>query len=163
MAERKVYLDLTEFFQNPLRTGVQRVCLEIVSNWIPDLELIPLRLISPTKVALFDKTFFDVMADFFAGPNQGATYIRNSISSGRFMTRVFGVERCIDKSAVILCPELFYDMERIRFYERLLDVWPEKVFFIVHDFLPVLKPELFDPCSSLFTTPYFRLLTRIKT
>ena len=53
------FLDISQFVQEPLRTGVQRVLVKIIEN-MPRGCIMPFRVVDEKHVAILDPAIFDI-------------------------------------------------------------------------------------------------------
>ncbi len=157
MQGNDIYLDITELFGLPLRTGIQRVERELIRHWSG-----PGRLI----LCAFDHG----MDDLRVLPDEASGILTASSTASRLDV---GEERSalhglltgkapvlVPSGTRLLNPELFFDMRRARFYEKLAQSRTD-IFWLVYDFLPYLEPHWFDRGSSRVAMPYLRALRSI--
>jgi glycosyltransferase involved in cell wall biosynthesis len=162
MRKREILLDLTEFITRPNRTGIQRVCQEIVSHWEVDCPLVPVRVGPDGRMRLLPEDTFATMATYFraAGP-AGETALRRLRAYGEEPGRELSSDEVLTYRA-LLNPELFFAEARLGFYEQLVPRMRDRLFFIVYDFLPWLYPSLFAKCGLLCTMGYVRLVRSLE-
>lgn len=64
---------------------------------------------------------------------------------------------------IILNPELFYNISRVKFYlKKIADNSEKKIYFIVYDLLPYIYPEDFPRNAIRDCTPYLSLITQLS-
>jgi len=156
-----VYVDVTEFLRNPVRTGIQRVCGELC-RWWPGDDLVPVALSANSRLVPLPSNARSVIRSYFeAGPDD-LPKIREVISQIADDSRQSQGE--IDSYASpIVVPEVFYDPKRIEFFQTLLLRQYYNVYFIFYDALPITHPQYFPPQTSYETIePYFRLVRHAK-
>lgn len=148
-----VLYDLSEFVRSPLRTGIQRVSLEIMLNWPGTARLHPIYL-SPdgAGVRLLPPDFSDVMRAMFDGRADEA-----DISAITHQAELVEWDR-FWRFSKLLNPEVFFDPARARFYRWVCRHRQSDVHWIVHDFLPWLSPEVFSRNSSAHTMYYLQAM-----
>jgi glycosyltransferase involved in cell wall biosynthesis len=148
-----LYLDLTEFLNNPITTGIQRIAGELC-KYMPRGAATPVRLGAEGYYALpFE--LVEAMGRHFGNPTQnGIQGIRRlgTIPAGSKPLRLRSDDR-------VLVPEVTLEDRRLRFWESLPDTELARYYFIVYDLLPVIHPEFFgdwlvDICR------YYRVLRR---
>jgi glycosyltransferase involved in cell wall biosynthesis len=162
MRKYGVLLDLTEFITRPNRTGIQRVCHEFVSRWEADSPLVPVQVGPDGQMRLLPDDTFATMTRYFRADGPEAETARRRL-------RAYGDEpgRELQPDAVaayraLLNPELFFAESRLAFYERLLPRMRDRLFFLVYDFLPWLRPNLFARCGLACTMGYVRLVRAME-
>jgi len=102
------------------------------------------------------------LRDYFrAAPGQEAPAIERLQYLSTSGARALSLRSVVDYCG-LLNAELFFCPDRIRFYERLLASVPHKVYLVIYDFLPWLRPEFFGQGSALPTLDYLRLLRKVK-
>ena len=152
---RGVIVDCTELYQNPVRTGIQRVVREVLRHWPkdgPDLYVSRfehdrgLIRLPPRTVRLLAET------DPAAAKLSHEDLIRRLRHSA-----VEADAGPLPADAVVFIPELFYDPTRCRFHEERLAVRPGSLALLVYDFLPYLRPGIFRIRSAAPLMHYLRL------
>ncbi len=150
--------DLTELVRSPLRTGIQHVTFEVLHHWAGVSPLIPCRVVSPNEVQLLEPSTVQALTDFMLGSGKTAERAHSELLH---LTETRGRTLRIDElraEHALLNIELFYCPQRMALYRSLLEWMPERVFFLVYDFLPCLHPEWFPPAAGQFTHGYMRLI-----
>lgn len=157
--DQDTYLDITELYGYPLRTGIQRVERELIRHWpgpgrlvlcaydraLEDLRVLP-EAASGILTASSQGVRLDVMQEHSA---------LHGLVAGQAPVRIpSGVRRVVNA-------ELFFDTHRARFYERIARSQIE-IFWLVYDFLPYLEPRWFNQGSSRTAMPYLRALRSIR-
>jgi glycosyltransferase involved in cell wall biosynthesis len=157
-----VLLDLSEFMHTPLRTGIQRVCYELICHWEAAVPLILVRVTPDGRLTLLPDETRAAMMTFFQTEGSESEAARERL-------RVYGGDggrevRADDywRYQALLNPELFYAPWRVAFYEKLLEQMRERIFFIIYDFLPWFRPQLFYQGAPLDTMGYFRLVRDLQ-
>jgi glycosyltransferase involved in cell wall biosynthesis len=162
MTSAAILFDLSEFMATPLRTGIQRVCFEILSRWRGPWPLQPVQINNDGRLQLLPEQTLEAMRDFFRAGRGDREAARVRLTTlGQQPARALDTDEIRDYRAV-LNPELFFALPRIGFYEGLAERMGERLFFVVHDFLPMLRPWFFAKGGILHTMPYLRLLRRLK-
>ncbi|MBV9499789.1 MAG: glycosyltransferase [Acidobacteriaceae bacterium] len=146
-----LYIDLTEFLANPITSGIQRIAGEICKH-LPAGAGIPVRLhagrylvLSPTLMPLIGAYFNDASAP-------GAAEIRTLSAIER------GVAIELSESDIVLVPEVFFDPQRVRFFQEMPEQQFRRCRFLIHDLLPLTHPEYFWPELLLDLYRYYRML-----
>ncbi|MGI4976863.1 MAG: glycosyltransferase [Janthinobacterium lividum] len=159
MPDQDTYLDISELFARPLRTGIQRVERELIRHWpgpgrlvlcvydhaLDDLRVLP-QAASGILTAASDAVLLDTAEECAA---------LHALVAGQDPVRLPASARRL------VNPELFFDVRRARFYERLAGSQIE-VFWLVYDFLPYLEPRWFEQGSSRTAMFYLRALRSIR-
>jgi glycosyltransferase involved in cell wall biosynthesis len=154
-----VYIELSAFFNSPHRTGIQRVCGELCRFWPTSIPvrfvmfqegrgILPLRISAPSAIR-----------QFFEDVGCGEATIQELVSEA--LSSETPLE--IGAQDRILVPEVVYDPNRIRYYEKLSSLIGNRIYFIVYDLLPITHPEYFSrdlPHERIFL--YFRFLRSIQ-
>ncbi len=162
MTSAAILFDLTELTATPLRTGIQRVCFEILSRWRAPESLRLARVNGDGRMQLLPEGTAQAIQEFFrARPGQHEAARARLVHLGQEVGRVLDTEEILRHRAV-LNPELFFALPRVAFYEELAVQMADRLFFIVYDFLPMLRPSFFAKGAILQTMPYLRLLRRLK-
>ena len=155
---RGVIVDCTELYQNPIRTGIQRVVREVLRHWPadgPDLHVARfehgrgLVRLPPQTVGLLADT-----------GKQTA-----HLSHDKLVQRLQHSSATIDArplpaDAPVFIPELFFDPLRCRFHEERLEARPGSLALLTYDFLPYLQPDLFRLRTAVPLMRYLRLANR---
>lgn len=149
-----LYIDLTEFLECPIKTGIQRIAGEIC-RYLPPDSAIPVRLHSDRYVALPTCLIQAVGTYFRTGTRSGTNEIH----------RLAQVENAqpirISTSDTVLVPELFYEPERVAFFRQMSDDEFERCRFVVYDLLTATHPQFFHPCMAQdLVYGYFQVIRR---
>jgi glycosyltransferase involved in cell wall biosynthesis len=166
-----IFYDLTEFVERPMRTGIQRVCYEVLRHWKFSPRLVPGFIDANTsKVFVLPEDFPDYLRGWFEDSSSGRTTKvqdvwqglrrRSKPLFGRFSRKRSHLEKFFQEFSSILNPELFFDEKRLEFYSRLAAHAPERVHWIVYDALPWLRPEFFTAGAPGITANYLRVLRK---
>ena len=147
-----LYIDLSEFLADPMRTGIQRISGEICSH-LPAGKMIPVKFQSKRYTAL-SPTLIDAIGRYF----------RNAGGSG--LTEIAKLGAAENSSPIeisagdtILVPELFRE-ERAAFFRDMPDEELQRYRFIIYDLLPLTHPEYFPPDIHLILSGYFHIVRR---
>ena len=65
MPVREILFDLTEFLHDPQRSGIQRVCFEIVRHWPTNSRLVPACVDERSRLIALDPEALDIYRAFF--------------------------------------------------------------------------------------------------
>ena len=136
-----IVLDVSELAHLPLRTGIQRVTRELMTAWSGPGRLLP--------------CVYDRSADDLRFLPEAAVRLLTAPATGAELT--VGEERDAIHAALaadtprpvppgagpVLNVELFVDLHRTRFYERLARDGRTDIFWLLYDFIPWLQPDWF--------------------
>lgn len=162
MSPSPILFDLTEFMGTPLRTGIQRVCFEILARWRGPRPLQPVRLNGDGRVQLLpEETVQAITAYFQAAPPQREASRLRLVALGQQPGPTLDLAD-LRRYRALCNVELFFNPARVRFYEEVGTQMPDQVFLVVHDFMPQLRPEFFEKGGFLHTLPYVRMLRGLK-
>jgi glycosyltransferase involved in cell wall biosynthesis len=150
-----LYLDLTEFLGNPIRTGIQRIAGEICGR-LPPGATIPVRLhsgrylgLSPALTGAIGKHFTD--------------HTKSTIAEIRRLGAVATASPIeVSQNDSVLVPEVFSDPERLKFFCSMPEWQRKRCRFIVYDLLPLTHPEYFHPETVQALHGYFHVLRRAE-
>lgn len=150
-----VFIDLTEFLNNPVLTGIQRVTAEICRHW-PDNELRPIRLLPRGEFVELPRALIGAIAACFKNRNGAA------VREVRVLAEERGTKVEAGGREPILVPELFYDPHRVAFFRKMSGRELERYRFIIYDLMPLLHPEYFAPdIPQDIICGYFSMIRRI--
>lgn len=153
-----VFIDLSEFFIEPRRTGIQRVCGFICRHWPGPADLVPVRLAESGGLVRLRPSALDAVVDYFnADPGRladaelGLRQLADDIGAGILP---------LGKHDRILVPEVFFRQPRLAFYASLDSSVRRQTRFLVYDLLPLTNPECFDLGTGVTAEMYyyFRML-----
>lgn len=148
--------DCTELFNNPVETGIQRVVRRMLRHWPaggPALHAARfdrahgLVRISGAALELLQET----------QDNRGGDAVRET--QARLIELSPPQQPSLPDTAPILLPEVFWDLERTRFYRALLGSRTRVVAMLAYDFIAFLQPSFFRIRSGAAHMEYLRLLT----
>ena len=154
-----IFLDITELFEVPLRTGIQRVERELIRHW-PG----PARLV----LCAYDRAAnrLQVLPDAAAS----ILIMQPEVSRLAVAEERAALHELLDNveptyvpldAGPIVNPELFLNPDRARFYRELVHEGRTDVFWLVYDFLPYLEPDWFEQGTSGHAMPYVWALRSI--
>jgi len=150
-----VYIDLTEFLNNPVLTGIQRVTAEIC-KWWPNGGLRPICLAPSGELVELPNRLIAAIVRCFSSPDGAA------VEEVRKLRRETGTLIKPEGPESILVSELFYDPHRVAFFRKMSERSLERFRFIVYDLMPLLHPEYFAPDMPLdIICGYFSMVRRI--
>jgi glycosyltransferase involved in cell wall biosynthesis len=157
-----ILYDLTEFIANPIRTGIQRVTLEILARWTGSMPLIPVALDDRERLFVLSPKVNKAILGFFRANDGNDSGARDELLAAfQLFSESLSLEQIVRRRAV-LNAELFFSQRRIEFYHRLSFLMGERLFFLAYDFLPALHPEFFPQGAAVTTMPYVRLVRNAK-
>jgi len=156
--QRGILFDLTEFISNPVRTGIQRVTLEILARWTGSLPLIPVALDNSGRLGVLSSEVNELILGYFRTSPDGDSRARDELlgADHKFVERL--TSKQVAHQQAVFNAELFFDSRRIEFYHKLLLLMQDRLFFLVYDFLPALHPEFFPQGAGIMTMEYVRLV-----
>jgi glycosyltransferase involved in cell wall biosynthesis len=154
-----ILFDLTEFLHDPQRSGIQRVCYEIVAHWPNTSELVPASVdrwarlvrLSPEVLDLY-RVYFQASQEKLPAMRQRlrlAVARRTEVISSRRLHRYQGL---LNATVFALPYQVEYYLWAAR--QNLSD----RIFLFVHDMLPWTQPGLFTPGFGVNLSGYLRCL-----
>lgn len=161
MSNKNTYIDLTEFVKNPCKTGIQRVCNEIIKHWPKKNILTPILIDNESNLLVLPLKLLNLINLFFEKDDTYKLLLINQIKDQAKL----GLKKNLlsEDDYIILNPELFYDITRIRFYlKKITDNCEKKIYFIIYDLLPYIYPEDFPRNAIKDCTPYLALITQLS-
>ena len=161
MRNKTTYIDLTEFINNPCKTGIQRVCNEIIKHWPKQDILTPILIDNQSNLLVLPLKLLNLINLFF---EKDDTYKLLLIKQIKDQAKL-GLKKNLvnEDDYIILNPELFYDINRIRFYlKKIADNSEKNIYFIIYDLLPYIYPEDFPRNAIKDCTPYLALITQLS-
>lgn len=148
-----LFIDLSEFLVNPIRTGIQRIEGE-TCRYLPPNTMNPVRLVSDQYVALEPK-LIEVIGNYFRDADQ------SSLDEIRRLGAVeSGSAARISAGDTVLVPEVFDNAQRLAFFRKLPEQELKRYRFIVYDLLPLTHPEFFTIDGLPHLYGYYQLLRR---
>ena len=145
MAERRILFDLTDFLSVPLRTGIQRVCYEIVRSWPNTSQLVPAWIDPRGRLFVLPPSVLDLVVEFFQTPVEALHPIRLKIRRSTGLGTPVRTPAFASYAGLLLA-SLFWEGGRVEFYlNAAKNGLAERIFALVYDMLPWLHPELFIP------------------
>ncbi len=172
LVEGRIYIDVSEFVDRPLRTGVQRVLFGIMRH-LPAQRLVPFRIIDRDQVGILDPAIGQLMQRYFdsltptarsrlALAQDGRTLIESAESlrvrrAGAHPLATMEAADLFRHASAVLNLENFSDPERSAFYLGCDKAHRHKVFHWVHDFLVYERPEVFPQLDWRHGADYVNL------
>lgn len=149
-----LYIDLSEFLVNPIRTGIQRIVGEIC-RYLPRDAAIPVRLDSDHFISL-SPDLIDAIGRYF----------RSHGETGIAEIREFATEKGkpvrISSGDTVLVPEVFDHAQRLELFRRMREDEARCCRFIVYDLLPLTHPEYFPSEMAVTIYGYFHAVRRMS-
>lgn len=148
-----LYIDLSEFLNNPITTGIQRIEGEICRCLEPGTAM-PVRHHAGRYVQL-PAQLIGAIGRYFRDPSEdGVQEVKRlGKADGREAVSIF-------KGDVVLVPEVIIEQERLTFLNRMSEEILARHRFIVYDLLPMTHPEFFWSTWLLEICQYYRILRR---
>lgn len=155
LLEGAVLFDLTGFFADPMRTGVQRTVYELFRNW-PNQGLTPVIFHPDGRVRVLPHYTLEEMALFFDKPSSqvkravekggGAHVSAEAVARLEIYVATQGVllptGDALEACRAVLAAEIFFD-HRVPTFGDFIESNQSKFFLLGHDLLPFLRPEYF--------------------
>lgn len=159
----ETFLDITELFDRPLRTGIQRVERELIRHWPaadPAVGALVLCAYDPEIDAL--RVLPGEARAILTAPPQidRLTIAEERAALHALLHRKPPVPVPPD-AGPLLNAELFFDPLRAGFYERLAARGRTDICWLVYDFLPYLEPDWFEQGTGRVAMPYLHALRHI--
>jgi glycosyltransferase involved in cell wall biosynthesis len=143
-------IDCTELYQNPIRTGIQRVVRELLRHWPYDRIKARIAWFDPIRGLLpLSERAVRILTEKEPGV---ATMSYQALVES--LGRTDREPDPLPSDFRVFIPEVFYDHARCRFYEARAPA------MLAYDFLPYLRPDLFASPSLIGLMPYLQLLCR---
>lgn len=161
MIKKNIYIDLTEFINNPCKTGIQRVCNEIIKYWPNQEVLNPILIDNESRLMIMPHKLLNLINMYF---EKDDTHKHSIIKQIKHQITL-GKEKTISKldDFIIFNPELFYNINRIKFYlQKISEGQVNNLYFLIYDLLPFIYPEDFPRNAIRDCTPYLSLLTQLR-
>jgi glycosyltransferase involved in cell wall biosynthesis len=158
MRPARVFLDVTELVNNPLRTGIQRIERELMRHWPGPAPLVLCHF--DRKRDGFVTLPKEMIEVFMASAGMGVSVAEERARLVPLMAR----GTLLDEGARydrLLNTELFFDAARANAYARLAHAHGIRLHWIVMDFLPFLRPEYFPSVLVRHCMHYLRALRSI--
>ena len=160
---RPIYIDIGEFCSNPIRTGIQRVVLQVIAHWPADTDRVYVRYDADSDglVEVSDRLLRFICRE---SEQEGAS-VEIVAHHALLLQRAEGLRPiALAAGDRVLVPELFYDGRRAAFYSRLASDYGAEACLTVFDFMPWLRPNLYrlGPEASRGIMPYLRLTTLVR-
>ncbi len=148
-----LYIDLTEFIEHPITTGIQRIIGEIC-RYLPIHTAVPLRFQSGRYFAL-SPALIQVIGNYFGGHRE------SGIAEIRRLSAVDAASIVkVSAHDTVLVPEVFFDSQRLAFFRQMPESELRHHKFIVCDLLPLTHPEYFPQDGLTQMYGYFQLIRR---
>jgi glycosyltransferase involved in cell wall biosynthesis len=141
----RILFDLSDFLSVPLRTGIQRVCYEIIRSWPKSSELAPASIDRWGRLFVLPRSVLDLIVEFFQTPVDALQPIRRKIQRCAHLGTPVQIPSIPGYDGLLL-GSLFWEPGRVEFYLNAgKNGLARRIFAFVHDMLPWLHPELFIP------------------
>lgn len=148
-----VHLDLSELLANPLRTGIQRVEREAIRYWPGPGTLIPCRVDAEGQLMQLPHSVLEVLC----ADNDGTPFGRAAERLTLQDLAKRGIPVAPREMSRLLNLELFFDPVRADTHLRVA-ASGVPVLWLIHDFLPFLRPELFGVRATRHGMHFLRAL-----
>jgi len=148
-----VYIDLTEFLNNPMLSGIQRVTAQLCHHW-PGSDLKPVRLTRVGHLTELDGSLIKAIGESFECQD-------GSAKSAILPFQDFeGPPLRLQSGDTVLVPELFFDPHRVSYYKNLDAAELNHHRFIIYDLTPIAHPEFFPDEPMDVICGYFQMVRR---
>ena len=156
-------VDLTNFLFHPRRTGIQRYFSEILANWPAGQSLIPFYLTEDQQIALLNPDIIRSIFGYIRAENRSRVKLHDHAIL-HYRENPLHLVSSLELTGVkaILLPELTYLRYQLAFYKRWLSYFPEKIVFIVYDFIPWLAPQFFPAQDFSGPDGYINVLQGVE-
>ena len=167
-----IFVDVSQFVAEPLRTGVQRVLTQVTRH-LPRERIMPFKVMGPDRVGVLDPVLFDLMVQYFESDTptirsrvaraQGGEFLRETLEEakvrlvGNRPIAVLPAQKFFRRAQAVLNLENFADQNRSRFYISCRENFRYKVYHLIHDFLLFEHPELFPQLDWRKAADYVKL------
>ena len=154
---KPIVVDCTELFQNPVRTGIQRVVRELLRNWPNEGPYMHVaRFVAGVGLVPISASAIRLLKD--SSPATRAASHRDLVAQLK-ASEAEATESLPDEGLIFI-PEVFYDRARSAFYQDLV-CGGRPVAILCYDFLPFLAPWLFNLRTVTPFMEYFRAVRAI--
>jgi glycosyltransferase involved in cell wall biosynthesis len=161
MKEKKIYLDISQFISHPYKTGIQRVLYEVLNTWKTKEPLVPIFINEKSETNILPHKVIDLIKSYFQQENNAIEATAIEIKS--FSNINNPINLLSEKNFLIFNPELFYNQNRINYYQNFIKTrGAELLYFIIYDLLPFTNPEYFPRNILTGCTPYLTLIVNLK-
>ena len=161
MKEKKIYLDISQFISHPYKTGIQRVLYEILNTWKNKEPLIPIFINEKSETNILPHKVIDLIKSYFQQENNSIEATAIEIKSFSKTQNPINLHK--ESDFFIFNPELFYDQNRINYYQNFIKTkGTDHLYFIIYDLLPFIHPEYFPRNILTGCTPYLTLIINLK-
>lgn len=171
-----LYVDISQFTAEPIRTGVQRVLIRSLAHFPPE-RLLPFRVVDAGHVAVLDPAVIGLCRRHFEAPSASrrdrlrlpeATGADHPVEAQLIKLiaaqplAVIESARFFRRARRILNLEAFGNVERARFYIGCPEMYRPKVLHFIHDFLLFESPELFPQLNWRHAADYVFLFEALS-
>ena len=158
---RRILIDVSEFLANPLRTGIQRVVVQLCRHWPAASPPTYVKVAPSGNLVEVTPGLQPAIQEFFSSP-AGSQARTDQVRRLAAEADRKGRRARIRPEDCLLAPEVFYEEKRLSYYETLPDALFRRAHFLVFDLLPLTHPEHFPVANSEHFGRYFRLIRRAK-
>lgn len=161
MKEKKIYLDISQFISHPYKTGIQRVLYEVLNTWKTKEPLVPIFINEKSETNILPYKVIELIQSYFQQEN-------NSIEATAIEIKSFSkvknpINLLLENDFLIFNPELFYNQNRINYYQNFIKTrGADLLYFVIYDLLPFTNPEYFPRNILTGCTPYLTLIVNLK-
>ena len=153
-----IVFDCTELYQNPIRTGIQRVVRALLQHWPSEGPKLHVARFEPRDgLRRLPRAAVELMSD--RAP--GAGDMPHDVLSKAIRLAASEEYESLPAEAIYFIPEIFYDQERCRFYESHVLNNNYRAAILLYDFIPIFHPSTFKLPTTLPFMHYLRLVQQI--
>ncbi len=150
-----VYLDLSQFVQDPCLTGIQRAERALIRHWPGPAPLVPCAYDGASG------TMRTLPSSLMQAIRQEPVTADTAAELRRLTPYLTPKAPIVPDGARLLCAELFGDPGRAAYYHGLAG-GPVETFWLVYDFLPWLRPAWFEAGTARRLMPYLRAIQTVR-
>jgi glycosyltransferase involved in cell wall biosynthesis len=159
-----VLVDVTNFLNNPTRTGIQRYIDKILSHWPQELELVLVVINDEDTIHILNPGFVDLIKEYFCADDP-RHLLKTEMAIKNFESYYVYTSNSeiLSAAKALLLPELTWDIHQLKFLTLASTRFPNKIFILTFDFIPFLHPEYYPNFNwALNFSFYIDLLRNCK-
>ncbi|PXA96512.1 hypothetical protein DMC18_01265, partial [Caulobacter sp. D5] len=172
----RILMDLSGFFAEPTRTGIQRTTWELLRNW-PNKALTPVIFEADGTVRVLPDYALEEMTAFFQEPFEEIEAL-SQLHHGTTPRGLYGLERlrmfvreqgallpldeALSAARAVLACEVFFDPGRVAAFEKLAEEHPKKFFLLTYDMILWLRTEFYPHVDWAHTSVLLNYLKIVR-
>jgi glycosyltransferase involved in cell wall biosynthesis len=162
MSDKPTLFDLSHFVRQPLRTGVQRVCHEIIARWPPGKRLQPACIRDDGRLYVLPEAFFARYLAFFQAPADELPALTAAIIADARQSATRLPRRHWRAYGSFIRAEALFDPPRLDFTAKACAAgYGSWLRWFVYDLLPWTYPQFFSPGAAGAMYDFLRVLRRL--